>query len=577
MKFLDQSSIGLEAQMLEELHISQFALIESLHLMFKEGFTVFSGETGAGKSILAGAMGLLAGTKATADIIRSGAEESEITGVFSVGESPEVLEWLQEKSLEPEDGRIIIRRIIRSNGKSGVYIQGALCTLRDLTDLSQFLFDMHGQHEHQHLFDPLYHRKYLDAVSEISDQVRVLTELFIKLNSLQKKYDDLIQNKASLNRERELLEYAVEEIEAARLQPDEDQVLDQEKNKLESVVELGQMAEQIHEVLFNEDQGAIRSLLQVRNLLQKAKDVDPGIHGLFSRFESAYYELEDTAEEINQYKDTILADPERLEEIQQRLDLLYKLKKKYGGSIEAVQKYLVHASEQLEQMSLEVSNTDQLSSQLKDIEKEVFQRASSISKSRKAGAIQMEEAVQNALEGLKMGKNSFKIRIEPKLSSKGQPICGPYGTDEIEFLLSANPGEPSKPLKSIASGGEISRVMLAIKSVLSEVEDVDTLVFDEIDSGIGGEVGAALGEYLRKASRKRQLFSITHLASIAVRADNHIRIEKVEQNGRTITKAISVTGEERVKEIARMLSGDLEISSSITHARELLQTHHRAF
>jgi DNA repair protein RecN (Recombination protein N) len=563
--------------MLEELHISQFALIESLHLTFKEGFTVFSGETGAGKSILAGAMGLLAGSKATTEIIRSGADESEVTGVFWVRDSVEVLEWLQEKSLEPEDDRIIIRRIIRSNGKSGVYIQGTLCTLRDLTDLSQFLFDLHGQHEHQHLFDILYHRKYLDAFSGLEEQVKELTDQFLKLNTLQKTYDELIQNKAHYEREKELLQYAVNEIEGAKIQPDEDELLDQEKNRLESVVELGQVAEQIHDILFNDEMGAIRGLAKVRNLLQKTKELDPAIKDLFSRFESAYYELEDTAVEINQYKDTILADPDRLEEIQQRLDLLYKLKKKYGGTLDSVQQYMVDASSQLEQISSDGSSMEDLAKSIKDLERDVLQKANVISKGRKLGANKMEASVQDALLGLKMGKNSFKIKIEPKLSHKGQPICGPSGIDEIEFLLAANPGEPLKPLKSIASGGEISRIMLAIKAVLSDVEDVDTLVFDEIDSGIGGEVGAALGEYLRKASRKRQLFSITHLASIAVRADNHIRIEKVEQNGRTTTKAISVTGEDRVKEIARMLSGDVEISSSITHARELLQTHHRAF
>ena len=563
--------------MLEELHISQFALIESLHLTFKEGFTVFSGETGAGKSILAGAMGLLAGSKATTEIIRSGAEESEVTGVFLVKDSIQVLEWLQEKSLEPEDDRIIIRRIIRSNGKSGVYIQGSLCTLRDLTDLSQFLFDLHGQHEHQHLFDNIYHRKYLDAFSGLEDQVKELTETFLTLNTLQKTYDELIQNKAQYEREKELLQYAVNEIEGAKIQPDEDEMLDQEKSRLESVVELGQIAEQIHEILFNDEMGAIRGLAKVRNLLQKTKELDPAIKDLFSRFESAYYELEDTAEEINQYKDTILADPERLEEIQLRLDLLYKLKKKYGGTLESVQNYMVNASNQLEQISSEGSSIEELAKSIKEIERNVLQKANVISKGRKLGAQKMEASVQDALHGLKMGKNSFKINIEPKLSPKGQPTCGPSGIDEIEFLLATNPGEPLKPLKAIASGGEISRIMLAIKAVLSDVEDVDTLVFDEIDSGIGGEVGAALGEYLRKASRKRQLFSITHLASIAVRADNHIRIEKVEQNGRTTTKAISVTGEDRVKEIARMLSGDVEISSSITHARELLQTHHREF
>lgn len=561
--------------MLEELHISKFALIDNLKLDFGQGFTVFTGETGAGKSILAGALGLLSGAKGTVDQIRTGEEEASVSGVFSVPASSEIQEWLGSRGIDASEGRIILRRVLRRSGKNSNYVQSIPVSLKDLAELSEYLFDLHGQHEHQSLFDPAFHLRYLDAYAGLGAAVAGLRDSFLELAGLKRRLEYLQKSAAERERERNLLEFAIEEIEAAKLRPGEEEELESEKNRLESAEELKVLAEQAYELFHGEEFSVLRGFNKIRSQIQSIAQLDSSQDSLSERVAASYFELEDMSLELAQFKDRVIYDPEKLDSINERLDLLYRLKKKYGASVAEVLKHAETAQQQLDGLIANDDDSNRLIAEIRNKEQAVLASAAEISNKRKEVAKKMETAVRSALEDLKMGKIQFVVQVLPRKSESGGLICGPTGADDVEFLLSSNPGEPAKALRSIASGGEISRVMLSIKSVLSEVDGVETLIFDEIDTGIGGEVGVALGEYMARTSARRQLISITHLASIAIRADNHVRIVKTERNGRTFTEAGQVRGRDRIEEVARMLSGSATAEASLVHAEELLRKYHK--
>ncbi|KGE73500.1 DNA repair protein RecN [Spirochaeta lutea] len=564
--------------MLEELYVKNFALIEEVHLTLQEGFTCFTGETGAGKSILAGALGLLSGSRGTVDQIRTGAEEAVVSGTFGVSDDPSILEWLENHGIPFDDSKtVIIRRLLRRSGKSMAYIQNIPTPVKDLTEFSSLLFDMHGQHEHQSLFDTAFHRRYLDNFGGHDHEVRSFAIKFSQLSSAKKRYDAMVDDAQEREREKELLAYAIEEIDAASLQPQEDEELEKERQRLGSAEELRSLTEQSYEALHESEIGILGILYRVKQNLQRIVGMDTDQQELSKRVAELYYELEDVGQAIGHYKDGILFDPARLEWVEERLDVLYRLKKKYGPELSDILAYRQQAEDNLAQLENFDENREALLDQIKTMEKDVLSLASELTKKRKTSAVDMEKEVSGILSELKMGKIRFAVQVSQRKSERGTPLCGLYGADEVEFLLSSNPGEPLKPIRSIASGGEISRVMLAIKSVLSQTDNIGTLIFDEIDTGIGGEVAVAIGEYFSKIGRFRQLLSITHLASIAVRADNHIMIQKVEHNDRTYTEANRITGDERVQEIARMLSGFAERDISLDHARRLLQQYHQKF
>lgn len=560
--------------MLEELSISNIALIERTILRFTPGMNVLSGETGAGKSILAGALGLLHGDKGDPDLIRTGAEEAVVNGTFVVGNSAELNSWLSERGLSKDEGRILIRRILRRQGKSGIYIQGQAFSLKELTDLASMIFDMHGQHEHQSLFNVDNHRLMLDRFGGFQEDANSLYQLFVELASLTKQREKLLENERDRQRQQEYLGFAVKDIRDAGLKLSEDTELEQERKILGQSERLFSLCAQLNEALSAAEGGAMAQLYSARHLLHDIAQIDGGMQENHDRVENLYYEMEDISSQLSAYQDRMVFDPARLEEIEERLSIIQRLKKKYGASVEEVLAYLENAERELEQLENFDQNLDGLSSQIKDIETKVLSLALELSKKRKSAAGRLKQVVESSLKTLSMAKTVFEVSFRQKESDRGTPVCGPYGIDSIEFLLSSNPGEPLKPLRSVASGGEISRIMLSIKAALSDSDEVSCLVFDEVDTGIGGEVAVALGEHLYKLSRSKQILSITHLASIAVRADNHIKVEKVLHDGRTFTQVETVDGEHRVEEIARMLSGEPSGEASLGHARELLKRYH---
>lgn len=570
--------------MLEDLSIKDFAIIESEHIEFSNGFTVLSGETGAGKSILIGAMSFLLGGKADVNQIRSGAHEAQVSGTFYLdskeNQNP-ALEWLNDHGIETENNRILLRRYIRDNGRAGAWIGSTPVNRTDLAEFSSFLVDIHGQHEHQSLMRVPEHRKFLDARAGILPEVSAFTALYMELVEKRRLLAQLDSSDADRARKIDMYNFAVKEIEDAKLKPEEDIQLEEEENRLSSYEKLFAGVDSIRNMLDGGDESVVSLLKKIRRESQNISILDKTLSSLDTRIESAFYELNDISEEFASYANKLVYDPSHLQEVQDRLSLIYSLKKKYASSQSAPLKevfdYYENAQKSLEQLGAGSENREQLMKSVSELEKKVYLAGKNLSEKRRATGDKLASEVESLLKNLGMNGTRFAVSITAKPGDQIEQKCGPYGFDNIEFLISANPGSPLLPLAKIASGGEISRVMLALKTIFAQNDPVQTLVFDEIDTGIGGEVAVAVGSHMKALAKNRQIFCITHLASIAVYADNQIKIEKGVAEGKTVSNVHPIQGEERVSEIARMLSGDADSAASIEHARAMLEKYSGGF
>ncbi len=576
--------------MLEDLRIKNFALIDNVDVEFKNGFTVLSGETGAGKSLLIGALTFLLGGKGGVEQIRSGCQMAQVSGSFYVkGVSDPVdiskineddiktpAQWLYVHGIECEDDRILIRRIVRENGKSAAWIGDVSVTRAELASFSNFLVDIHGQHEHQSLMRVSEHRKFLDSYAGLDEEVEKFTQLYSSLVKKRKTLEDLISDDRTRAQKIDILQFAIKEISDAKLKPGEDKVLDDEEKKLSSFEKLFEDIDEITATFDGNDEGngVISALKRIRTTAQHSADFDKNLEKLEERLESVFYELSDIADEYSSYKNSLVFDPERLSYVQERQTLIYNLKKKYASSvdspIEEVINFSKEASKRLDELSGGEKNKDLLKKEIDNLEKQVYVLAKDISAKRRTTAQEMSSQVMSVLRSLGMKNTEFAVNVVEKKGNELEQKCGPYGMDDIEFLIAANPGNPLQSLAKIASGGELSRVMLALKTVLAGSDNVDTLVFDEIDTGIGGEVAVSVGLHLKNLAKNRQVLCITHLASIAVYADNQLKIAKTVSKGVTSTEVHSIAGDERIGEIARMLSGDSVSHESLEHARAML-------
>ena len=579
--------------MLEDLSIKDFALIDSASVEFSSGFTVLSGETGAGKSLLIGALSFLLGGKAGVEQIRAGAHESVVSGTFFLGNSPAsvrelssedepltAFEWLSLHGIEAEENRVLLRRVIRENGKSGAWIGSTPVTRADLAEFSSFLIDIHGQHEHQSLMKVSEHRKFLDSYAGLGEKVSEFTSLYSDLVAKRKLLDELNTDDRDRAQRIDLLSFAVKEITEAKLKPNEDTELDEEETKLSSFEKLYSDVEQLNEGLSGSEGGSVVSVLKkLRVVADSAASSDKSLQKLSERLDSAFYELSDIADEYKSYAGSLVFDPERLAQVQERQTVIYNLKKKYASSVSAplseVLSYCEKAQKTLDELDNSSDKKEKLEKEIAELGKKVYIEAKKISDARKAAAQKMSAGVVQVLSALGMNGTRFSVNVAEKQGTELTQKCGPYGIDDIEFLISANPGQPLQPLAKIASGGELSRVMLSLKTILCQSDEsgestVGTMIFDEIDTGIGGEVAVSIGSHLKKLAKNRQVLCITHLASIAVYADNQIKIEKAVSGGTTQTHVREISGEERVSEIARMLSGDTASAESLEHARSML-------
>jgi DNA repair protein RecN (Recombination protein N) len=593
--------------MLEELSIKNYALIENLTLSFREGFNVFTGETGAGKSIIVGSLSFLMGAKAEIDVIRTGTEEAGVSAVISVHQNnQDARQWLGERDIELEDDRIIVRRSIKNSGRSSIFIQNIPVTRNDLADFMVLLFDLHGQHNHESLLRKESHRRYLDRFAGLEEEAAEFNAVFLDLSEKKKSLEASINSEKDRDTRLELLRYAVDEIIAAAPRAGESQELENEAQKLGDFEKLAAQVNAAAAALYDDEASFVSLGRRVRSALDAAGAIDASLEPLQRRLKDLYFEAEDVAEEFRSYRDNLSYNPARMEEVEERIAVLHRLKKKYVNDTiarsvttaeEGILAYQAQAEAEIAELSDIEENREKLKADIARLEKDIGARALALGVKRKAAAVTLGQGISGILVRLGMPNARFSPAIRPKgqlavpglvpgpaPGLPGQPalVLGPWGAEDIEFLISANTGEPLKDLSRIASGGELSRIMLAIKTVLASADtrgnDVspETLIFDEIDTGIGGEVALSVGEYLVKTGERKQIFCVTHLASIAIRADNHYKVEKkiTSSRDRTVTTVRSLEKDEKRREIARMLAGDAG-NAALAHADDLLAKYGR--
>jgi DNA repair protein RecN (Recombination protein N) len=559
--------------MLEELSVLNYALIDRVHVRFSRGLNVLTGETGAGKSILVGALGLLLGQKADTSVIRAGADETVVNGVVNVAGNGDALAWLSAHGIEAEDGSIILRRVIKRSGRGAAFVQSAAITRADLQELASLLFDYHGQHEHQSLLDVANHLRLLDRFGGVENLSGEVASLFQSWSAARARLAKLVASERERLREIDLLAFAVKEINEAALSPDEEERIEAEHRVLSNHEKLFRLLEEVHELLAASGTGALAALRRSREAMEDIAQIDPALAKASHQLQDAFFEIEDFGATVRGYLSEDRFDPARFAQVETRLALIHGLKRKYGDSVADVLAYRDRCASELAALENWEGEKEKLSAEIQQLARGLHDRAAELSQKRKAAAAELQRQVEAELGQLGMSKARFGVLVQPHQNDDGKPAVGPHGLDDVEFVIAPNVGEPPKRLRLIASGGELSRVMLAIKSVLVESDHISTLIFDEVDTGVGGQVALAVGERLARLASSKQLLCITHLATIAVRADNHLRVEKAESGGRTLTRVDTVKADRQAAEIARMLSGDAGSETSLHHARELMERY----
>jgi len=562
--------------MLEELVIKDYALIDQLSVDFVNGLTILTGETGAGKSIIVGALSFVLGGKADIGVIRSGCDEASVSAWVRVDSvNVEAYAWLAGKEIRYDDSRILLRRNIKSTGRGNTSIQGTIVTRIELAEFTSFLFDLHGQHEHQLLLKTESHRKYLDRFAGIEAEVLGFTDLFIRLSAQHRLLESLKAAEKGKDERMELLRFSMEEIDSAEIVIGEINALEIEAKKLADHEKLALLVASASSLMFEDEVSAVALLRKVKSQLDASALVDPALQTHAARVSDLFYEAEDSADQVRLYRDSLSYDPDRLEQIEERLNHLYKLKKKYGSDEAAILLYRENAQKEYDDLLKSEESCEALELEITRQERDLATKATSLSSRRTSAAAILGLKITEILRTLGMPKSQFSVNVRQKGDGGGGRVCSPYGIDDIEFMIAPNLGEPQRELSRIVSGGELSRVMLAIKTILAKADTVETLVFDEIDTGIGGEVALAVGSHLEGLGKVKQIFCITHLASIAIRADNHLKVEKLIADERTTTKVVLLTNDGRREEIARMLAGDSAGMAALAHADELLGKYGR--
>ncbi len=539
--------------MLAELRIVNFALIEQLSLQFQSGFTVLTGETGAGKSLLIDAIALLVGGRASTDQIRSGEDEAHLEAAFHLPDTHPLLRRLKlQDIIGQNESELILKRVLSRSGRHRVYVNGSLCPLRVLEELGGTLVDIHGQHEQQSLLATAKQLDALDGFGRLDELRRTYEKSYQGWKELHRQLDALQRDLLDRTRREDLVRFQVQEIEQASLLPDEEERLRGERQRLVHAHRLKELAHEAHDELQADEQAVLSKLGRIGRTLAELAQIDPAMGDCEQAARESAIPLKELAGRLRDYAERLEADPDRQVAVEDRLDLIQRLKKKYGGSVEAVIDTGRRAQEELQLLGNHHERTAELTARLDDETSRLHRLAQQLSKKRIDAAKQMTKLVGAELAALKMEQAIFQVLVTIDESTEG---LGPAGRDRVEFLLSSNPGEPPKPLGRVASGGELSRIMLALKTVLAEMDQVPVLVFDEIDTGVGGAVAAAMGTRLRKLGSFHQVFCITHLPQVASQAEHHLLVEKGVDSQRTSTSVRTLKGMGQEEEIARMLGG----------------------
>lgn len=551
--------------MLLEISIKNFAIIEEISLTFENGMTVLTGETGAGKSIIIDAMNLMLGARASLDVIRHGANKAEIEGLFSVGENAALTQILEENGIEVTE-ELIIRREILQNGRSIGRINGQMVNLTTLRAVGQYLVDIHGQHDQEELMKPNMHIRMLDEFgdSQFASVKKHYQDLFEHYRRLRQRVLTKQKNEQEHKARIEMLEFQIAEIEAAALKSGEDQALNQKRDKLLNHKHIADTLTNAYVMLDDEEFSSLSNIRSAMNDLMTLEEFDADYKDMSSNVSEAYYILEEVTKQLGDVIDELDFDAGSLQQIEARLEVIYSITRKYGGSVDDVLDYYENITKEYNLLTGNDESSDDMEKDLKRLEKELIVAAENLSQERHQLAKNLEAEIKQELADLYMEKADFQVQF-----SKGK--FNRDGNEAIEFYISTNPGEGFKPLVKVASGGEISRLMLAIKSAFSRKDDKTSIVFDEVDTGVSGRVAQAIAQKIYKIGSHGQVLAISHLPQVIAIADYQFFIEKRSDENTTVSTVRLLSEEERVEEIAKMLAGSDITEMAREQARELLK------
>ena len=563
--------------MLKSFEVQDYALIEHISVEFGNGLNIITGETGAGKSILIDAMSLLLGERASTQVVRKGAQKSFVEGIFNVRGNKKVKSLLEENDIDFSD-ELIIRREISLKGSNRCFINDTPVNLNLVKDIGNLLVDLHGQHEHQSLLRTETHIDYLDEFGNYQSLIKDYKQVFSELSTKKNELEEFRKKEASIKEKKDFYAFQIKEIDNISPQEDEDEKINAELKILENSEKLAELTSEIYKLLYESDNSIQDALSKVRNQLQKLSEIDKTFSESVSESDSAIAQIEDISNMVRSYNSKLNLDPEELEEKRERLGAINLLRKKYGGSIKSVLDYRKKIGKEFELAENFAEKIKELSSNILDLGKQAGSIAKKISDERTKTCKLVKKGIESTLKELGIPDPEFKTSIQNNQAEKDKGVIadGKFyaatskGIDEVEFFISTNPGEDVKPLTKVASGGEVSRVMLALKSTLAKNDKLPLLIFDEIDVGVSGRIAQKVGFTLKNLSSFHQIISITHLPQIASLADHHFSIEKITQKDRVISSIKKLPVTERITEVAKLLSGEKVTEASLKSARELI-------
>lgn len=551
--------------MLNQLSVRNVAVIDKLDINLHDGVSVLTGETGAGKSIIIDSINMILGDRANKELVRYGMDKAVVQAVFDAPKS--VINILEENDIDVEDETVIITRQVTKEGKSVARINGMVVTLNILREISDRLINIHGQHDNQALLTPIRHITFLDAYADNEEYINRYKDILSKKREIEKKISSLEMDEQEKMQRIDLLEYQVKEIKKASLEKDEEDDLREQRDIYTNAEQITKSVNEAYMNLYEGDeiQSAYDGISIAVNEISQISDLNPQLKSIYDTLNEIMYSLEDTAHEIKEFGETVEFDEQTLNEIEERLDLISRLKRKYGNSIEEILEYLKKAESELNDIKLSDERTNELKEELKNITKELKEKGNVLTQRRENAAKVLEENIEKSLHELNMEKSKFKVNIE------NDGTFYDNGMDKVEFLISTNPGEPLKPLVKIASGGELSRVMLAIKSILADSDGVDTMIFDEIDTGVSGKAAMSIAKKLAVIAKNKQVICITHLPQLTAMADNHYLIQKNTDGELASTTLKELDEEGRELELARIIDGGEVTELALSHAKQMLE------
>ncbi len=557
--------------MLHELHIHNFAIIEDISLEFEQGMTVLTGETGAGKSIIIDAVGLLAGGRGSSNYVRHGTKKCVLEGHFETPRNQKLKALFEQEAIEFDTEVLIVQREIYQSGRSICRVNGSIVTIGLLKEIGTYLIDIHGQNEHQELMEADNHIDLLDYFG--TENIQVLKEDYQKdyetYRTTRKRYRDWQNKEQELAQKLDILRFQTNEIAEANLVSGEEEDLEEEERRLANFQNIMEALTVSYQVLQEGEPSGLELVGKAMDEVEKIADVDQELSEISEELTSTFFQLQEVASAIYNQLDKQEYDEERLNEIASRLNLIQQLKRKYGSSVEEILTFYEESMAELSEIENRTESKEELEQKLKKLEKQLLEKGRAISLKRREVSGALEEAIHEQLNALYMDKVEFVVRFKDEIEALTIQTANVKGLDQVEFFISTNPGEPLKPLTKVASGGELSRIMLAMKTIFAQSQGITSIIFDEIDTGVSGRVAQAIAEKIYVISVHSQVLCITHLPQVAAIADHHLYVKKAQLETHTTTEAVILQEEDRIEEIARMLSGSEMTAGALQAAREL--------